>query len=1135
MASDLEILFGGDASGLLATISEVKSALGSIGGAAHEAGGEAEGGFAGLVEGLKGGLEALEGLKGALEDFTRLAAAAFAVHELEEFVEAMANLGLQTEKAMKILGLSAEDVAALSIVAEESGTSIEMLDRMFGRMARGIEEGSKNAKAAVATLGLSFEQLQGMSLKEQIEAIANAFDKLPDGVLKTVAAQELFGRGGPEVLLALDKLKDGFQTWEQLARDLGIALDEGTLAAMGRTHAEATEFGKALEAVGVSIYADLVGPINGTIMALRDWTAEFAAAASQPGILRSALELLDVALKALLVALEAVVAGVIVTFNVFNLLLNGIQALATGFETLVTESIKPAAQVLADFEDGFSKLASRDFSGAMAAFGKAMNEPLIDTQKAWDKTLEGMKASWEKYIQANHDALQKFNNEFNATIGNVDRTSSATEKLDDKTKAAAEAAAELRRKWEEVLGSVKDSGSEIEQLNEKIDTLQKGIAAGLATASGELGPAAVGPKAAAGDVGFLKARAGALDVADLNERYAASLVEALKAAEAATGQTAKLSSAFRTYEEQAKIYAEHAAMPGGIEMHPAAKPGTSLHEYGGAVDLTAGAVLDWLHAHIKDFPGLEFLGGTTGARDPGHLQIKGGLEGIGAAGATTRDRTKEAGAAIDDLTDKRTKLQEKEAGGSEAEKAKIKALEEEARGAGNVLKADEEQVKLLEKQLAMYRTAEARAPIEQKLAEARIKLAEDENKAKEAGLKIDVEKAKGTGDPAKEHAAQMALDDAKIASAKARYGAESAEAKKALAEKEADENKFASETSKLTKEQLDEAIKAAKDKAEQTKKTLDDELEHGKISISAYLAAVKAANAEELADTNKLYDQEKALAGQSATERIAIENKKADAIREANDKLAEDERKAANKAESEWKSAISSIVSSFTSAIKGMVTGHETFRQSMQKMLSSLVDKFIDMCGKMLEKWITTQLAQTAVAQTQTAVRTAAEQAGSTAGMAANMASMLKSVFASAGQAFAGVFGFLSPIMGPAAAGPAAAAESTVIGTGSSLISSADIGMWRVPSDQLALVHRSELIMPAAQADSFRAMLSGGNPIGAGGGMSGVSIHPSIQMKVGAIDAGGFKQWFSSNQREIMKSMNSSVRQGAHLGLKALT
>jgi hypothetical protein len=147
---------------------------------------------------------------------------------------------------------------------------------------------------------------------------------------------------------------------------------------------------------------------------------------------------------------------------------------------------------------------------------------------------------------------------------------------------------------------------------------------------------------------------------------------------------------------------------------------------------------------------------------------------------------------------------------------------------------------------------------------------------------------------------------------------------------------------------------------------------------------------------------------------------------------------------------------------------------------------------------------------------------------------MLKSIFGSAGQAFAGVFGFMAPMMGPAAAGPAAAAEASVISVGTGLVAAADIGMWKVPTDQLAMIHQNELIMPAAQAGAFRDMLTGAAN-GGGGGAPAVHVHPQMNIKVGAMDASGFGSFLRNNQREMMKAMSGAVRQGAHLGLRGIS
>jgi hypothetical protein len=99
-------------------------------------------------------------------------------------------------------------------------------------------------------------------------------------------------------------------------------------------------------------------------------------------------------------------------------------------------------------------------------------------------------------------------------------------------------------------------------------------------------------------------------------------------------------------------------------------------------------------------------------------------------------------------------------------------------------------------------------------------------------------------------------------------------------------------------------------------------------------------------------------------------------------------------------------------------------------------------------------------------------------------------------------------------------------------VASADIGMYNVPGDQLALIHRNELVMPAAQAGAFRDML--GNAANGGAGGSQVSIAPTTHFHVNAIDGAGVESVLRNNQSGMMRAIDQAVRHGAHLGLRRI-
>lgn len=149
------------------------------------------------------------------------------------------------------------------------------------------------------------------------------------------------------------------------------------------------------------------------------------------------------------------------------------------------------------------------------------------------------------------------------------------------------------------------------------------------------------------DVMLRQRGATATGAAMLQNQFAANLARALRDAERATGAQARITSTGRTYAEQAELYRRYRAGIGGL----AAPPGRSRHEIGMAADIGAGPVLDWLHAHAREY-NLEFLKGRAFVNDPGHIQMRGG-----GAEFDTEARTAQRTAAAE----KRTAVKEKEA------------------------------------------------------------------------------------------------------------------------------------------------------------------------------------------------------------------------------------------------------------------------------------------------------------------------------------------------------------------------------------------------------------------------------------------------------------------------------------------
>lgn len=95
---------------------------------------------------------------------------------------------------------------------------------------------------------------------------------------------------------------------------------------------------------------------------------------------------------------------------------------------------------------------------------------------------------------------------------------------------------------------------------------------------------------------------------------------------------------------------------------------------------------------------------------------------------------------------------------------------------------------------------------------------------------------------------------------------------------------------------------------------------------------------------------------------------------------------------------------------------------------------------------------------------------------------------------------------------------------------------------QLSMISRSELYGASPGNDNSGSggglpeVSDGGSAASASDAPSGpnVSIHPAVHIHNNNVDSASVSQFYRQHQREMMKSVESAVRNGAHLGLKGL-
>ncbi len=257
-------------------------------------------------------------------------------------------------------------------------------------------------------------------------------------------------------------------------------------------------------------------------------------------------------------------------------------------------------------------------------------------------------------------------------------------------------------------------------------------------------------------------------------------------------------------------------------------------------------------------------------------------------------------------------------------------------------------------------------------------------------------------------------------------------------------------------------------------------------ALQQTLAALKQELDGELA----VYNQELAIAGLSASQHQEILNEMQKAHEKYDDAVTAAEAKAAEATKQQWDQTFNYMSSAFDSQVNGLLRGTTNWATAFKNILADLLEDVIKFCIKWALQQAETVAMNIAGVNAQTTATVAGANAGAAAqataamvGVGAMLANFAKAIAADAAAVFGGVFAFLAPIMGPAAAGPATASETSVLTAAGAIGGMYDVGSWSVPNDMIAQVHQGEMIVPAAQTPWAQSLMANG---GGGGGAGDV-------------------------------------------------
>lgn len=134
----------------------------------------------------------------------------------------------------KRTGTSVEALSALKYAAEQTGGNIKGLEGGLRRMRLTIGEavgGSKTAQTALAGLGLTFQDLQGLTPDKQFRLIADRISKISDPSLRAARAADIFGaKIGPALMGTLEGGAASLDKYRARAEKLGLIMSSEAAA-----------------------------------------------------------------------------------------------------------------------------------------------------------------------------------------------------------------------------------------------------------------------------------------------------------------------------------------------------------------------------------------------------------------------------------------------------------------------------------------------------------------------------------------------------------------------------------------------------------------------------------------------------------------------------------------------------------------------------------------------------------------------------------------------------------------------------------------------------------------------------------------------------------------------------------------
>jgi len=398
MANDTSLtfsLYGKD-------VSATKS-LQDVGGAAQTAGGH----FSKIAEiaggiGLASGIQAL-GSK--VLDFGK------------ESINAFQDVGKEVKLLQRYTGDTAEEMSKLRFAAEESGVSAETLAMALGKLSKAASTtaGEKKFEA----IGVSVKDMNG-HMKSSSDIFTEVADKLggmSNGVEKTNAIMQIFGRSGMELAPLLNQGAAGIAKFKEEAQKFGLVLSQDNLDAVKANVMAHREFHAAIEGMQVQLGQFLYPALTAVTKAFSEIVPIIAQG------LKPAFEAIGFVLNPVVTLIQngtKYIVDLMENFKIGKVVTNDLGSAFSGFQPIIA-NVEKTLDSLHKFANAFLFPIFRDIAVFMktqltAEFRTIANVVMNDLLPALQTIWTAISGALQPVIESVTKALSDHEKQFEAVL-----------------------------------------------------------------------------------------------------------------------------------------------------------------------------------------------------------------------------------------------------------------------------------------------------------------------------------------------------------------------------------------------------------------------------------------------------------------------------------------------------------------------------------------------------------------------------------------------------------------------------------------------------------------------------------------------------------------------------------------------